>query len=64
MTPFERQCLRVDWYGLSFGWPLTKDANGRPDFLAANENGVRYDDDATSVAKAIASAPVAREVSE
>ncbi len=39
MSPAEKRNLRVDWYGLVFGWPLSPDLHGRPYFLAANSNG-------------------------
>jgi len=39
VTPSERRSLRIYWYSLTLGWPLTNDANGQPYFLAANSNG-------------------------
>ena len=39
MSPAEKRNLRVDWYGLAFGWPLSNDVNGQPYFLARNDNG-------------------------
>ena len=39
MTPSEKSSLRISWYGLTLGWPLTNDMRGHPYFLAANGNG-------------------------
>lgn len=42
MTPSQKRSLRISWYGLSIPWPLYSDVHGRPYFLSANENGIRW----------------------
>jgi len=38
MTPSEKRSLRIVWYGLTVGWPLTEDVHGRPYHLSANDD--------------------------
>jgi hypothetical protein len=58
MSPAEKRNLRVDWYGLAFGWPLSNDVHGQPYFLASNENGRHVD---VSAAGTFSFKPVAKE---
>jgi hypothetical protein len=51
MSPAEKRNLRVDWYGLAFGWPLSNDVNGQPYFLARNDNGRHVDVSAAGLNK-------------
>jgi hypothetical protein len=39
VTPSEKRSLRIYWYGLTLGRPLTGDVHGHPYHLASNDDG-------------------------